>query len=203
MAKIDRRIDEYISKSPAYAKSILIYFRELIHEACPRVEETIKWGFPHFEYKGILCSFAAFKNHCTFHFWKADILPDPDGILKPVGESGMGSLGKITSLDDLPSQRIFKKYLKAACKLNDEGIKVEKKKAPALTNQEIPDYFLKALNKNKTAAGHFNSFSNSKKKDYITWLNDAKTEATRDKRLETAIEWISEGKSRNWKYEKK
>ncbi len=72
----DPRIDAYIAKSVPFAQPIMEHCRALIHEACPEVTETIKWGMPSFEYKGILCGFAAFKAHCSFGFWKHAILAE-------------------------------------------------------------------------------------------------------------------------------
>ena len=201
--KTDKRIDAYIEKSADFAKPVMQHLRTLVHKACPDVTETVKWGFPHFEYKGILCSMAAFKQHCSFGFWKASLVDDPDGILERVGKTSMGSLGTITSKKDLPADKVIVSYIKAAVKLNDEGINIEKPK-PASSPKElvVPVAFTKALNKNKDARKTYEAFSHTNKKEYVDWVNDAKTEATRDKRISTAIEWMAEGKIRHWKYTK-
>lgn len=130
-------------------------------------------------------------------------MKDFDKKLSPVGETAMGNFGRITSLKDLPSDATIKKYVKEACRLNDEGFKLSRPK-PAGPRKPlvVPPYFKKALAKNSLAKEYFDGFSYSKKKDYVEWLTEAKTEATREKRLETSIEWISEGKGRNWKYER-
>src|SRR5687768_13818661 len=108
MSSRDKRIDAYILAAAPFAQPILNHLRELVHAACPDVEESMKWSFPHFNYNGeILCSMASFKKHCSFGFWKASLLPDPDGLLQIVGKTAMGSLGQITSMDDLPSDRIL------------------------------------------------------------------------------------------------
>jgi uncharacterized protein YdeI (YjbR/CyaY-like superfamily) len=201
MANKDARIDLYISKSADFAKPILIHLRKLVHSACPDVEEKIKWGFPHFDYKGMMCSMAAFKQHCAFTFWKAPLMKDKTLIVNAESEAAMGHLGKITSLKDLPSDKKIISYIKEAMKLNEEGIKIPKKK-PKTVNPEIvtPDYFLKALKRSKTALVTFENFSLSHKREYIEWITEAKTEATRNKRMETTIKWLAEGKPRNWKY---
>jgi uncharacterized protein YdeI (YjbR/CyaY-like superfamily) len=67
----------------------------------------------------------------------------------------------------------------------------------------VPDYFLKELRRNKAALNTFETFSPSNKKEYVMWITDAKTEETRAKRIEQALEWMEEGKPRNWKYMKK
>lgn len=199
----DKRIDDYIERSAEFAKPILSHLRALIHQADPRIEETIKWGFPNFEYKGIVCSMASFKHHCAFSFWKAAVLKDPHKILTAVGETAMGHFGKIQSLADLPSDEILIQYLKEAVQLNESDVKVPSRAKPiALKDLEIPEYLVDALNQNKRAKATFENFSYSNKKEYVEWLTDAKTEATREKRLQTAIEWMAEGKIRNWKYVK-
>lgn len=205
MGKKDRRIDAYIEKSKDFAKPILKHVRELVHKAVPETEETMKWSMPHFDYLGeMMMGMSAFKEHMAIGFWKGSIMNDPDKILDVGREQAMGHFGRITSLKDLPSDKIMIKYIKEAARLNKEGIKLPpKKKASAKDKKEmdVPDYFTKALGKNKAAKKVFDEFSYSKKKEYIEWLTEAKTEATRDKRLEQAIEWISEGKTRHWKYQ--
>jgi uncharacterized protein YdeI (YjbR/CyaY-like superfamily) len=146
---------------------------------------------------------AAFKQHCAFGFWKAAVMQDTDAILTITDREAMGHLGKIQSLKDLPKDAVLKKYIKAAMKLNDEGVKLPpKKKATEKEKQalEIPDYFAKALKKNKAAEKVFDAFSYTNKKEYLMWFEEAKTDVTRTKRIEQALEWIAEGKSRNWKY---
>jgi len=144
---------------------------------------------------------AAFKQHCTVGFWKASLMNDKNLILNARSETSMGHLGKITSLDDLPSDKTMIAYIKEAAKLNADGIKI--KKAPVSKEKKeliIPAYFLSAIKKNKKAFAVFNAFSYSNKKEYVEWVVEAKTEETRILRLETAVEWMSEGKVRNWKY---
>jgi uncharacterized protein YdeI (YjbR/CyaY-like superfamily) len=203
MGKQDKRIDAYIVKAQPFAWPILEHLRALVHKACPEVEESIKWSFPHFNYKGeMMCSMASFKQHCAFGFWKASLMKDKTLVANAKGETAMGHLGRITSLKDLPSDATIIRYIKEAMQLNDAGIKVEKKK-PGSEELEIPDYFIKELLKNKAAKKTFEAFSPSNKKEYVLWITEAKTEATRKSRMATAIEWMAEGKPRNWKYMKK
>jgi uncharacterized protein YdeI (YjbR/CyaY-like superfamily) len=201
MGKKDTRIDTYISKAAPFAKPVLTHIRKLVHQGCPDVEETIKWGMPSFDYKGTYCSMASFKEHCAFGFWKASIMEDADK-LKVNQKDSMGHLGRITGLEDLPSDKVMLRYIKEAKRLNDEGIKLPPKKITKKKDLVIPSYFTKALNKNKKALKVFEAFSPSHKKEYIEWITEAKTEETRDRRMETALEWIAEGKGRNWKYQK-
>lgn len=201
----DKRIDAYIAKSQEFAQPILNHLRGLIHQAIPEVEETIKWGMPFFDYKGPLCNMAAFKKHVVFGFWKGNLIKDPKGVLTQRAADGgnaMGHFGKITSLNDLPSDKIILNLITQAKKLNDDGVKLPPKKAIAKT-LDIPDDFTKALKKNKNALTTFENFSYTNKKEYVEWITDAKTEKTRNQRLITAIEWMGEGKVRNWKYFKK
>jgi uncharacterized protein YdeI (YjbR/CyaY-like superfamily) len=204
MGKKDPRVDAYIAKVADFAKPVMTHLRELIHTACPDVEETWKWSFPCFMYKGaMMCNMAAFKAHCAFGFWKAALIEDTYQILTVSDRASMGNLDKITTLKDLPNDATLKKYIKAAMKLNEAGVKMPARSKPTEKEKEsltVPDYFIAALKKNKVAERVFHDFSYSNKKEYIQWLEEAKTDATRDKRMAQAIEWIEEGKSRNWKY---
>lgn len=199
------QFDTYIERSAQFAQPILTHLRKLVHQACPEVEEKMKWSFPNFDYKGsILCSMAAFKQHCTFGFWLGGIMDDPDQILNKVGETAMGQLGKITSLSDLPKDEILIRYILEAKRLADEGVKLPKKAVSKTSaDLDIPKELQDALNKSDKARATFDQFSNSNKKEYTMWILDAKTVSTRDKRIATAIEWMEEGKSKNWKYERK
>lgn len=202
MGKKDKRVDDYIAKSANFAKPILNHIRQLMHTACPEVEETIKWSFACFDYKGPMSSMAAFKEHCSFGFWKAAIMQDSEK-LKSNQATSMGHLGRIKSLADLPPDKILISYIKEAVKLNDEGIKLPPRKKD--TEQKeliIPGYFTEALSKNKTACKIFEAFSSSHKKEYVQWITEAKTEVTRNKRMAKAVEQIAEAKGLNWKYEK-
>lgn len=197
-------IDEYIAKSKDFAKPILNRLRELVHSICPQVEEKIKWGMPYFDYKGeMMCCMAAFKQHAVFGFWKASLMKDPILLQNAKSEVAMGHLGRLSSIKDLPSFKKMETWIKEAMKLNEQGIKLTKAKPAKQQELIIPDYFTKALNKNKQAKITFATFSYSHKKEYLQWITEAKTEQTRNKRMDTAIEWITEGKGRNWKYNKK
>lgn len=202
MPKKDPRIDAYIAKAQPFAQPVLKHLRKLIHQTCPQVEETIKWGMPSFEYKGPFCSFASFKQHAVFGFWKTALLKDPKGYLEAKNKA-MGSLGRITDKKDLPPDKAILDFIKQAKKLNDEGVKLPPRHKKTAEEVKMPSFFKRALEANKKAAAHFEKFPPGQKKEYIVWLTEAKTEATREKRLETAIEWISEGKIRNWKYVRK
>ncbi len=203
MAKKDPHVDAYIAKSADFAKPILIHIRTLVHKACPDVEETMKWSFPHFDYKGMMCSMAGFKQHCTFGFWKASLMSDAKTFTQ-IGNTAMGHLGQLKSLRDLPSDKVMIAHIKEAAKLNDEGVKLPSK--PKSTEKKpltVPSELTAALKKNKKAKETFDNFSPSHRREYAEWISEAKTEETREKRLATAIEWLVEGKNRNWKYVRK
>jgi uncharacterized protein YdeI (YjbR/CyaY-like superfamily) len=198
MPKKDSRIDAYIAKSADFARPVLNHFRRLVHAACPEVTETIKWQMPFFEYKGTLCGMAAFKQHCALIFWRRRLILGKGAT----DEKALGQFGRITSLADLPGDKILTGYIKKAVELNEAGVKNPKPAKSAATKTiVVPDYFLAALGKNKKALAAFEKFSPSNKREYVEWLTEAKREETRAKRIETAIEWIAQGKSRNWKYE--
>jgi len=195
MGSRDRRVDAYIAKSGDFAKPILKHLREIVHEACPEAEETMKWSFPHFDYKGMLCAMAAFKQHCTFGFWKGSLIVDRNGE----SLAAMGQFGRITAISDLPSKRVLGGYVRAAAKLNDEDIKVVRK--PKLKKPlAVPANLREALKKNRKALGTFEDFSPSQKREYVEWITESKREETRERRLKQAVEWMSQGKTRNWKY---
>jgi len=205
MGTKDTRVDNYIQKAQPFAQPILKKLRTLIHKGCPEIEETMKWSFPHFDYMGgTLCSMASFKQHMAFGFWKASIMKDPHKILQKGEREAMGHFGRMTSVKDLPADKILLEYIKEAARLNKEGVKVERKPKSAVKKElVIPDYFTKAVSKNKKALKIFEEFSYSHKKEYVEWVTEAKTEETRNSRLKTAVEWLGEGKSRMWKYESK
>lgn len=201
MPSKDKRIDAYISQSAEFAQPILNHIREVVHEGCPEVQETIKWGMPHFEHKGIMCGMASFKEHCAFGFWKGSLVVDAKEI-KSV--DAMGQFGRITSLKDLPPKKLLVSYVKKAAELNEAGIKNPARVKQRAEKKElvVPDYFTAAVKKNKKAFATFDGFPYSKKKDYVEWVTEAKTDETRARRLKTAVEWMAEGKARNWKYER-
>ncbi len=199
MPTTDPFVDAYIDKAKDFAKPILNHIRSLVHDACPDVIEIKKWSFPHFDYKGMMCSMASFNQHCVFGFWKQSLLDD---AAFPAEKTAMGSFGRITSLADLPDDETMKKLIYDAMKLNDDGIKVQK--APVSKEKKelvVPGILIAALETNSLSSETFNNFPYAKKKDYVEWINEAKTDATRDKRLATTIEWLAEGKSRHWKYQ--
>ncbi|HUN87975.1 MAG TPA: YdeI/OmpD-associated family protein [Terriglobales bacterium] len=202
MPKLDKKIDTYIAKSPEFSRPILTELRAIVHQACPEAEETIKWSCPHYLYKGkILCSTAAFKLHCAFHIWHGgQVVAAKDNK----SDEAMGQFGRITSSKDLPSNKTLVGYLKKAMELIDSGATRFSRPKPKSAKKElvIPEYFTMALKKNEKAHAAFDSFSYSRKKEYVEWITEAKTEETRERRMATALEWIAEGKSRNWKYEK-
>jgi uncharacterized protein YdeI (YjbR/CyaY-like superfamily) len=202
MGHRDQRIDAYIDKAAPFAQPILKHFRELMHRACPDIKENIKWGMPSFELNSIVANIASFKSHLGIAFPKSALMHDPQKLFSSA-EDAIGHFGRISSLEDLPDDEILIKYIQEAAKLDREGKKIPKKPAQPKAEIEMPDYFAAALEKNPTAKQHFESFSPSAKREYMEWLIDAKSEATRNSRLERAMEWITEGKHRLWKYQKK
>ena len=199
MPTLDPRVDAYIRTAPAFARPVLQQLRGLVHAACPDVVETMKWSRPHFDYRGIFCGMAAFKAHCVFGFWKhALIVAD----LTKSQVKALEVLGRIDADDTLPAEKAILAIVKTAARLNDTGAKmprVPKAPRPALNE---PAWLLKALKADKAAWKAYAAFSPSHKREYVDWITEARTEATRERRLAQAIEWIGAGKSRNWKYER-
>ncbi|HEY0264915.1 MAG TPA: YdeI/OmpD-associated family protein [Granulicella sp.] len=205
-AALNPKVDAYVAKSKPFAVPILEHLRELVHKSCPEVEETIKWSRPFFEYKGvILGNMSAFKEHCSFGFWGSEMgaAVKDAGLLR---ENAMGSLGKITSLADLPADKVMVELIRKAAESIDKGTHVSPVamrnkvvKAPKKT-VESPE-LMAALKKDKKAAAVFAKFSPSCQREYIEWIAEAKRDETREKRLAQSVEWIAEGKQRNWKYQ--
>ena len=193
MGTRDPRIDAYIEKSADFAKPILTHLRELVHAACPEVEETIKWGSPHFDYRGPMAHMGAFKQHLGFGFWKSALVV---GERAADEEAAAGSFGRITSLADLPSDAEMTAYIKKAMRLNEEGVKGESRSRKGAPRPEavVPDDLEAAFAANQAARAGYEGLSPSQHREYVEWL------ATRAKRLATALEWMAEGKSRHWKY---
>lgn len=203
MGKKDPRITDYIKNAKAFAQPVLTHLRNLVHEVVPEIEEKVKWGMPAFDYKGTMCSMASFKEHCSFSFWKGSLMKDAELFKSNHREGGMGDLGKIKSMADLPNDKLMKKYLLEARKLNDMNLKVSRKQQSATEEPAMHPEFEKQLKKNKAAFEFFKSAAPSCRKEYNNWINEAKRDNTRDTRIATAINWLEEGKGRNWKYEMK
>lgn len=193
----DPRIDAYIERQADFARPILKHLRETMHAACPDCEEGIKWSSPHFLYKGeMLAGMAAFKAHATFGFWRGSLVVGKDKEKM----TGMGQFGRLTSIEDLPPRKELEALVRKAMALTDAGVKPPRdkhRKAPFT----VPQDFRAALDAHPAAARTFAAFPPSAQRDYVDWIGGAKRDETRTRRLVQAIEWIAEGKRRNWKYE--
>ena len=198
MASKDPRVDAYIAASAPFARPILTRIRRVVHQACPTVEETMKWSSPHFMYEGMLCGMASFKQHCAFGFWKGSLIVK---AADSQAKEAMGQFGRIESADDLPSDRLLAHYIKLAMRLNEEGVpsaaRSKRKPKPPV---KVPADLQGALQKNAKARAVFDAFPPSHRREYVDWITEAKTDETRQRRLATALQWIAEGKQRNWKY---
>lgn len=202
MKNASPKVDQYIADAPEFARPILTRIRKLYHKACPQVEETIKWGFPVFVYKGMLGSMAAFKEHVSFGFWKGQLLDDPDGLFSDAGKTKM-KMRKVADVSELPPDKVLLSFIRQAVQLNETGVKKPAPRVKAKKGElEVPGDFRAAIGKNRKARAIFEGFSYSNKREYIEWVTEAKRAATRQKRIETAVEWLAEGKPRNWKYMK-
>ena len=198
MGTRDPRVDAYIAKSAEFAKPILTQIRETVHAACPEVEESLKWSMPFFSYHGPLMNISAFKEHAAFGFWKGALVLGRSG---GDDERAMGQFGRITSVKDLPPKKELVALIRKAMKLNEDGVKVEKKKTPRAA-LPVPAELATALAKNKKARTNFEAMPPSHRREYNEWIGEAKREETREARVKQAIEWIAEGKARNWKYQR-
>jgi uncharacterized protein YdeI (YjbR/CyaY-like superfamily) len=206
MGKKDPRVDAYIAKQGAHAQPILKTLRAIAHETDPDIAEDIKWGAPAFMHSGIVFIMAGFKAHAAVNFWKGALITGAK-TRRSTDDRGMEQLGRLTSLDDLPSKKVIAGYIKAAIQLNEGGVTtpMRPKDAPAKkrTPLRTPPSLTQALARNAKAKTTFENFSPSHKRDYIEWISEAKTAETRERRIEQALGWMAEGKPRNWKYMKK
>ena len=192
----DPRIDAYIDKAGEFARPVLRHFRELVHATVEGVDEAVKWGMPHFTHKGKnIAGMAAFKAHCAVMI---------HGAGRQSEAEGMGSYGKIASLEDLPDDaELATKLVEARERIDTAGSAVKRpaKREPK-AELPVPQDFDAALRENPRALSTFEAFPPSQRREYVAWVSEAKQDATRAKRLSTAIEWLAEGKRRNWKYER-
>lgn len=193
----DARIDAYIEKQADFARPMLAWLRERVHAVCPEVEETIKWGMPSFYLKGKpLANMAAFKAHATFGVWNRDLLA--------TGKEGqaMGQYGRLTGMDTLPAAEEIETHLRECVALILSGQRPPRR-APAEPRGEadIPEALSEALANDDAAAATFNAFPPSQRREYAEWIAEAKRPETSAKRIAQAVEWLREGKRRNWRYE--
>jgi uncharacterized protein YdeI (YjbR/CyaY-like superfamily) len=197
MASHDPRIDAYIARAAPFARPILEHIRAEVHAACPHIEEGIKWSMPFFSYKTApLCMMAAFKQHCGFGFWLST------QVVGETAEEGMGQFGKLTSVADLPRRKQFADFIRTAMALNDAGVKLKRPKTEPRPPPPLPEALATEFAKtaNALARKNYQGLSPSMQREYVQWITEAKTDATRRKRIATTLEWLAEGKSRNWKY---
>jgi uncharacterized protein YdeI (YjbR/CyaY-like superfamily) len=195
--KTDPRIDAYIdTKAADFAKPILRHLRAMIHEACPDCEEAIKWGMPNFMYRGkILANMAAFKAHASFGYWNDTMLREDEQ-----NRSAMGQFGRLTSIDDLPPRAALIALTRKSMALVEGGAKIERRRAPKAP-LTVPQDLQAAIDAAPAARATWAAFPPSCQREYVEWVTEAKREETRAKRLGQTVEWLAEGKRRNWKYE--
>jgi uncharacterized protein YdeI (YjbR/CyaY-like superfamily) len=197
MGTKDKRIDDYIARAAPFARPILTRLRATVHEACPDVVETIKWSHPSFGYGGrMMAGMSAFKAHCGFGFWMG---------AKVLGETKSGDAmwdyGRIASPDDLPPRKTTIAQVKKAMRLIDAGEgKMERGPAKPKKAIRVPKDLAIAFASNRKAAATYEAFPPSQRREYVEWITEAKSEETRERRLEQAVAWMAEGKRRHWKY---
>lgn len=206
MKNASPEVDAYIAAAPEFARPILTAIRRAFHKAEPEIVETIKWRFPHFEHKGVVGSMAAFKQHVNWGFWKASQLSDPEKIIRPMSDDGRVFGMKLTDASQLPAEATMLRYIREAVQLNETKAAAPKatpKPRRVAEELPVPPELAAALAKNNDARKNFEAGSPSHRREYILWIAEAKQDATRAKRVATAVEWLAEGKARNWKYERK
>jgi uncharacterized protein YdeI (YjbR/CyaY-like superfamily) len=203
MGKKDTRVDSYLAKLPEFSKAICTRFRAIVHEAAPEIEEDMKWGQPAFMHKGIVCVMGAFKAHVAIHFWRSALLTGSH-VRRATDDKTLERLERVTSVDDLPPKAAIARFVKAAMQLNDGAVKVPKAAKSSKTKAPLrtPPSLSRALARNAKAKATYDGFSPSHKREYVEWIAEAKSDETRDRRIEQALGWMAEGKPRNWKYMK-
>lgn len=202
--KIDPRIDRIIQEAPAFAQPILRHLRGIVHAGCPGVEESVKWGRPTFSHGGrLLCGMAAFTAHCGFGFWHPEMAKQVGSEQGTKDKQSSGQFGRLTSLADLPDDATLLRYVTRAAELNEANQPARRPTAERKPRADLPTppEFDALLKENPAAARFFAASSRSCRREYLEWIMDAKREETRAKRMATAIEWLAEGKNRNWRYE--
>ena len=198
MGTRDPRVTAYIANAAPFARPILTHLRAVVHEACPDAEETLKWSMPTFMHHGILCGFAAFKAHATFGFWKGALIVDASG--QPA-KAAMGNFGRLTAVSDLPGRRVLLGYVRQATRLNEAGVTVRRSTKAPKSAVRMPADLRAAMAGVTKALAAWEAFSPSQRREYAEWITEAKRPETRQKRVATTVEWLKEGKRRNWKYE--
>lgn len=202
MGKKSLLVDAYIEKAAPFARPILKRLRSIFHKASPKLDEAIKWGHVSFEYKGIVGGFASFKHHASWGLWKAALIDDPKKAMAGDASSAMGG-GKLVVVDDIPDEAYLVGLIRQAVELNEKDVKLPRRSNPAKKPPiKAPKPFLDALSKAPAAKSFFEGLAPSCRREYLEWITEAKRDETRDKRIATAVEWLGEGKKRNWKYEK-
>ena len=195
MPNRDPRVDAYIARSADFARPVLAELRARVHAACPGVEETMRWSMPSFDFAGgILCQMAAFKQHVSFGYWKHAL------VMGDAARDGMGSYGRMATLQDLPPKATMRADLGKAMRLNRDGVKPERRRSAPKAAADVPADLAAALQRNPAAKAAFDGFPPGARRDYIEWIVEARRDDTRAKRLAQAVEWMAEGKRRNWKY---
>jgi uncharacterized protein YdeI (YjbR/CyaY-like superfamily) len=194
----DPRVDSYIARQADFARPILDHLREAVHAACGQTEEAIKWGMPTFLYRGrILANMAAFKAHASFGFWRSR---------DAIGETGaerdaMGQFGRLTSPADLPARAKLEAMIRKAMAVIDSGPPPRRPPRTPRPELAVPPELSSALDGNPRAGEVFAGFAPGCRREYVEWIAEAKRPETRARRAAQAVEWMAEGKKRNWKYE--
>jgi uncharacterized protein YdeI (YjbR/CyaY-like superfamily) len=204
--QLDERVDTYIENAPLFAQPILAHLRKLMHQACPRAAETMKWRMPFFVQQGVIIAhLAAFKKHCVFGFWGRETkkVLAKDGLM---AKTSMGPFANLTAMKDLPPDKALLSYMRHAADLIESGRRtqsIERRQKPVKRKQvQVPTELAAALKKNRLASKVFAEFSPSCRRDYCDWIASAKRPETKEKRLRQAISLISQAKPRYSKYDR-
>ncbi len=196
--KKDLAVDKYIKDAAVFAKPILSHLRKVVREACPQAQEEIKWRQPFYTYNGkIVCGMGTFKAHCKFWIWN---WPTISKSKTQKTKDAMKGLLHIYKVSDLPNVKLIQSLLKESLELRQPGAKpIKRKPLKKKPPVKTPSDLMLALKANPKALRNFQAFSESVKRHYVDWILEAKTEDTRERRIEKSIDAIAMGKTQHWK----
>lgn len=191
------KISQYIESADVKKKEILQRLRDFLNRDDFGLTEDWKWHAPNFNSNGMVCWLAFFKSHVGLNFFKGSLIEDLHGLYDNASMDKGNRIIKYKTINEI-NENLLEYYIYEAIKHNKEGAKITSKKVEI----EVPKDLAKALEKDIMAKDFFTNLAPGYKRDYIDWIISAKQEKTRLKRLETTLEWLGQGKKKNWRYKK-
>ena len=175
----------------------LFLLREIILST--GLTEEIKWGSPAYTCEGkLVLSIGGFKNFFTMWFHQGVFLSDPAHVLVNAGEGRTRGLRqwRFTSLAEI-KPALVKKYIKEAIANAKAGKEIRPERKAAI---ETPEELATAFKKDKALKAAFNQLTPGRQREYLEYVGEAKTEATRLRRVEKVVPMILRGVGLNDRY---